>query len=91
MTTTKVQPPRKLTENEDNDSFDDFWFQVICYYSRDVAFKAIFEDPNYIWQASNVQHRGLQNATQAANLNTLLRDLATYMLQDPTLELTLLK
>ena len=42
MTTTKVQQPRKLTENEDNDSFDDFWFQVICYYSRDDAFKPIF-------------------------------------------------
>ena len=78
MTTTKVQPPRKLTENEDNDSFDDFWFQVICYYSRDEAFKAIFEDPNYTWKAPNVEHRGLQNSTQAANLNTLLRALATY-------------
>ena len=78
MTTTKVQQPRKLTENEDNDSFDDFWFQVICYYSRDDAFKPIFDDPNFTWQPSSVQNRGLADASKAANLNTLLRALATY-------------
>ena len=78
MTTTKVPPPRKLTEQEDNDSFDDFWFQVICYYGRDEAFKPIFNDPNFSWQGVNVRHRGLEDATQAANLNTLLRALATY-------------
>ena len=78
MTTTKVPPPRKLTENEDNDSFDDFWFQVTCYYSRDEAFKPIFDDPNLTWQAPNVTHRGLSDAKKAANLNTLLRALATY-------------
>lgn len=78
MTSTKVPPPRKLTENEDNDSFDDFWFQVICYYSRDEAFKPIFEDSTYKWQSSKVTNRGLSDATKAANLNTLLRALATY-------------
>ena len=78
MTTTKVPPPRKLTENEDNDSFDDFWFQVTCYYSRDEAFKPIFDDPNFNWQAPNVTYRGLTDAKKAANLNTLLRALATY-------------
>ena len=78
MTTTKVPPPRKLTENEDNDSFDDFWFQVTCYYSRDEAFKQIFDDPNFIWQAPDVLNRGLGDAKKAANLNTLLRALATY-------------
>ena len=78
MTSTKVQPPRKLTENEDNDSFDDFWFQVICYYSRDEAFKPIFDDPKYKWQATSEEHRGLADANKAANLNTLLRALATY-------------
>ena len=78
MTTTKVQAPRKLTENEDNDSFDDFWFQVIWYYSRDESFKPIFNDPNYIWAASTEEHRGLGDATSAANLNILLRALATY-------------
>ena len=78
MTSTKVPPPRKLTENEDNDSFDDFWFQVICYYSRDEAFKPIFDDPAYTWMSSNTTNRGLTDATQAANLNTLLRALATY-------------
>lgn len=78
MTTTKVPPPRKLTENEDNDSFDDFWFQVTCYYSRDEAFKQIFDDPNYVWQAPEILHRGLSDSKAAANLNTLLRALATY-------------
>ena len=78
MTTTKVPPPRKLTEQEDNDSFDDFWFQIICYYSRDEAFKPIFDDPTYSWQSSDVENRGLTDATRAANLNTLLRALATY-------------
>ena len=78
MTTTKVQQPRKLTENEDNDSFDDFWFQIICYYSRDEAFKPIFDDPTYSWQSSDVENRGLTDPTRAANLNTLLRALATY-------------
>lgn len=77
MTTTKIPPPRKLTENEDNDSFDDFWFQVICYYSRDEAFKAFFQ-PNFTWRASSVTNRGLSDSTKAANLNTLLRALATY-------------
>ena len=78
MTSTKVQPPRKLTENEDNDSFDDFWFQVVCYYSRDTAFSPIFDDPKYAWQGKSVENRGLADATKAANLNTLLRALATY-------------
>lgn len=77
MTSTKVPPPRKLTENEDNDSFDDFWFQVICYYSRDEAFKSFFNS-DFTWQASSVTNRGLADATKAANLNTLLRALATY-------------
>ena len=71
MTSTKVPPPRKLTENEDNDSFDDFWFQLICYYSRDEAFKPIFDDLNYSWQATTVQHRGLRDADSATKLNTL--------------------
>ena len=35
MSTTKVQPPRKLTDKEDIDSFEDFWFQVESYYGRD--------------------------------------------------------
>ena len=71
MASTKVPPPRKLTENEDNDSFDDFWFQPICYYSRDEAFKPIFDDLNYSWQATTVQHRGLRDADSATKLNTL--------------------
>ena len=66
MTSTKVPPPCKLTENEDNDSFDDFWFQVICYYSRDEAFKPIFEDSTYKWQSSKVTNKGLSDATKAA-------------------------
>ena len=77
MTTTKVPPPRKLTEQEDNDSFDDFWFQVVCYYGRDESFKPIFNNPEFSWQGVGVRHRGLEDATQAANLNKLLRALAT--------------
>ena len=57
MAMTKVSPSRKLTGN--NDSFDDFWFQVTCIYSRDEAFKQIFDDPYFTWQASDVQNRGL--------------------------------
>ena len=72
MTTTKIPPPRKLTENE-----DDFWFRVLCYYSRDEAFKAFFQ-PNFTWRASSVTNRGLSDSTKASNLNTLLRALATY-------------
>ena len=34
MSTTKVPPPRKLTENEDLDSFEDFWFQIETYYGQ---------------------------------------------------------
>ena len=28
MTTSKIPPPRKLTETEDIDSFDDWWYQA---------------------------------------------------------------
>ena len=77
MTSTKVPPPRKLTENEDNDSFDDLWFQAICYYSRDEAFKSFF-NPDFTRQASTFTNRGLADATKAANKNTLLIALATY-------------
>ena len=46
MTTTKVQPPRKLTDEEDLDSFEDWWFQAECYYSRDQKFSEFFDDEN---------------------------------------------
>ena len=43
MTTAKIQPPRKLTEEEDLDSFDDWWFQCVSYFGRDANFKSFFE------------------------------------------------
>ena len=78
MSTTKIQPPRKLTEEEDLDSFEDWWFQVECYYSRDVKFSEFFDDKKLTWQDRLVEHRGLPSADKATNLNTLLRALATY-------------
>ena len=78
MTSTKVQPPRKLTEEETLDTFEDFWFQCECYYSRDPKFAPFFDDKNLTWWDRTVANRGLQNAETAANLNSLLRALATY-------------
>ena len=80
MSTTKVNQPRKLTENEDLDSFEDFWFQCEVYYSRDEKFAPFFNDPHKAWRAMTVANRGLEDADQANNLNTLLRALATYAL-----------
>ena len=57
MTTTKIPPPRKLTENEDMDSFDDWWFQAICYYGRDENFKEFFDTPDFTWQEKDVPNR----------------------------------
>ena len=78
MSTTKVQPPRKLTEEEDLDSFEDWWFQVESYYSRDVKFSEFFDKEDLKWQSRGVENRGLDSAEKATNLNTLLRALATY-------------
>jgi len=50
---------------------------VLCYYSRDEAFKAFFQ-PNFTWRASSLTNRGLSDYNKASNLNTLLRALATY-------------
>ena len=80
MSTTKVPPPRKLEEKEDLDSFEDFWFQVETYYGRDQRFADIINDPTLRWRGSDVHHRGMADAESAANLNTLLRALATYAL-----------
>ena len=78
MTTTKIPPPRKLTENEDIDSFDDWWFQVVCYYGRDENFKDFFDTPGFTWKEKSVPNRGLTSALKAANLMCLLRALATH-------------
>ena len=78
MSTTKVQPPRKLTEEEDLDSFEDWWFQVECYYSRDAKFSKFFDDKTLNWKARSEEKRGLSSTDDATNLNTLLRALATY-------------
>ena len=42
MTTTNIPPPRKLTESEDITSFDDWWFQIECYFSEDENFRELF-------------------------------------------------
>ena len=78
MTTTKIPPPRKLTESEDIDSFDDWWFQIECYYSRDENFCEFFNTPELTWQSKSAQYRGLGSAQKARNLNSLLRAIATY-------------
>ena len=78
MSTTKIQPPRKLTEDEDLDSFEDWWFQVECYYSRDAKFSEFFDNKKLTWKVRTEENRGLASADQATNLNTLLRALATY-------------
>ena len=78
MTSTKVQAPRKLTEEETLDTFEDWWFQVECYYSRDPKFSAFFDDKSIKWESRSVENRGLRKAEDATNLNTLLRALATY-------------
>ena len=78
MTTTKIPPPRKLTESEDIDSFDDWWFQVECYYSRDENFREFFHNPDLAWQSKGVQYRGLDSEQKAGNLNCLLRAIATF-------------
>ena len=78
MTTTKIPTPRKLTDNEDIDSFHDWWFQAICYYGRDENFKEFFDTPNFTWQGKSVPNRSLTSALKAANLTCLLRALATH-------------
>ena len=78
MSTTKVQPPRKLTEEEDLDSFEDWWFQVEFYYSRDAKFSKFFDDKTLNWKARSEEKRGISSTEDATNLNTLLRALATY-------------
>ena len=78
MSTTKIPPPRKLTELEDIDSFDDWWFQVECYYSRDEKFREFFNNPDFTWQSKSARYRGLGSEQKAGNLNSLLRAIATY-------------
>ena len=78
MTTTKIPPPRKLTESEDIDSFDDWWFQIECYYSRDENFREFFNTPELTWQPKSARYRGLDSEQKAGNLNNLLRAIATY-------------
>ena len=78
MTAVKIPPPRKLTESEDIDSFDEWWFQAVCYYGRDENFKEFFDTPDFTWQAKSVPNRGLTSALKAANLTCLLRALANY-------------
>ena len=78
MTTTKIPPPRKLTDSEDIDSFDDWWFQIECYYSRDENFREFFNTPDITWQSKSVRYRGLASEQKAGNLNSLLRAIATY-------------
>ena len=78
MSVAKIQPPRKLTDEEDLDTFEDWWFQFISYYCKDANFKTILEDANYTWQAPTVEHRGLATAALCTNLNSLLRSMATY-------------
>lgn len=78
MSVAKILPPRKLTDDEDLDSFEDWWFQFISYYCKDTNFKKILDDPNFTWQASAIEHRGCSTAEMCGNLNSLLRSMATF-------------
>ena len=73
-----VQPARKLTEEETLDTFEDWWFQLECYYIRDPKFAEFFDKKDLKWQSRSTENRGLAKAEDASNLNTLLRALATY-------------
>ena len=55
MSVAKLQPPRKLTDEEDLDTFEDWWFQFISYFAKDRAFKVVLDDPNFTWGATTVQ------------------------------------
>ena len=77
MSSTKIPPPRKLTDEENIDSFDDWWFQVECYYSRDENFREFFSQDSS-WQSKVTVNRGLSSAQKALHLNCLLRAIATY-------------
>ena len=78
MTTTKIPPPRKLTESEDVASFDDWWFHIECYYGRDENFREFFDKPELTWKPKSALYRGLASEQKASNLNNLLRAIATY-------------
>ena len=78
MSTTKIPPPRKLTESEDINSFDDWWFQLECYYSRDENFDEFFNNPDFTWHSKSAQYRGLGSELKAGNRDSLLRAIATY-------------
>ena len=78
MTTTNILPPRKLTEFEDIASFDDWWSQIECYYSKDEDFREFFTNPDFTWQSKTAPYRGLESEQKAANLNNLLRAIAMF-------------
>ena len=78
MTSTKISPPRKLTDFEDIASFDDWWSQIECYYSKDEDFREFFTNPDFTWQAKTAPYRGLESEQKAANLNNLLRAIAMF-------------
>ena len=78
MTTSKIPPPRKLTESEDIASFDDWWSQIECYYSKDEDFREFFTSPDFTWQSKTAPYRGLESEQKAANLNNLLRAIAMF-------------
>ena len=78
MTTTKIPPPRKLTESEDIDSFDDWWFQLECYYGKDENFREFINTPEFTWKPKSAQYRGLGSEQRARNLSNLLRAIATH-------------
>ena len=78
MSVAKLQPPRKLTDEEDLDTFEDWWFQFTSYFAKDANFKAILDNPNFAWQATTVANRGCDSAEICNNLTSLLRSMATY-------------
>ena len=72
MTTTNIPPPRKLTESEDIASFNDWWFQLEHYYSKDEYFHEFFNNPDFTWQSKSAPCCGLKSEQKAAYCNNHL-------------------
>ena len=73
MSVAKLQPPRKLTDEDDLDTFEDWWFQFLSYFAKEANFKPILNDPNLTWQATKVENRGCASSEIYSNLTSNLR------------------
>ena len=74
MSVSKLQPPRKLTDKEDLDTFEDWWFSSPTLQKM----KVVLDDPDFTWEATTVQNRGCTSTEICSKLTSLLRSMATY-------------